>query len=83
MSRIKRVALTLMISGALLNIAPVATAAEPEPAQHCFIVDHPVVCLVVCTVQYTSLKPCLQLTCNPDLPGVCYVLGEVWNDIVP
>lgn len=78
MSRIKRMAGALMIVGALLNVAPVASASEPEPITHCFpVVDHPVICLVVCTVQNQSIKPCVSIGCSNDLPTVCYVLGEV------
>lgn len=81
MSRFKRIAGVLMISAALLNLAPRAGAAEAEPAQHCFIIDHPVVCLVVCTVQNTSIKPCVQVSCGGD-PRVCDLLGDVWQ-IIP
>lgn len=84
MSRIKRMAGALMITGALLNLAPTATAAEAPTANHCFVIDHPAVCLVICTYQNQSVKSCgLQLACNgQDLPTFCYVLGEVWG-IVP
>lgn len=84
MSRIKRVAGALMISAALLNIAPVASAAEPEAADCHPFPDNPVVCLVICTVQNGSVKACgVEMTCNPDIsPTLCFVLGEVWG-IVP
>lgn len=85
MSRVKRVVVALMVSAALLSVAPAATAAEAEAEAHCFpFVDHPVICLVVCTAQNQSLKVCdVMITCNYDLvPTVCYALGEVW-DIVP
>lgn len=83
MSRIKRMAGALMISAALLNVAPMAAAAEPEIPEHCFIIDHPVVCLVICTAQNQSVKACdVQLACSNDLPTVCFVLNEVWQ-IVP
>lgn len=83
MSRIKRVAGAVMISAALLlSVAPAASAAEAE--EHCFIVDHPVVCLVVCTVGNQSVKACnVYITCNYDLlPTACAVVEEVW-DLVP
>lgn len=81
MSRIKRMAGALMITGALLNLAPVASAAEPEPAVHCFpFIDHPVICFVVCTVQNGSIKPCTQVECNDrDFPTVCYALNQAWQ----
>lgn len=82
MGRLKRMAGALMITAALLNIAPAASAAEP--AEHCFIIDHPAVCLVICTAQNQSVKACnVAWDCNADLvPTVCFVLGEVW-DLVP
>lgn len=81
MSRIKRMACALMVSGALLNLAPVASAAEPEPAAHCLpFVDHPVICFVTCTVQNLSVKPCAEIECNDqDFPTVCYVVNQVWQ----
>ena len=84
MSRIKRIGVTLMVAGALLNIAPVATAAEVEATEHCFIIDpiDPVVCFVICVRDNQSVKACVDVTCSPNLPTVCFVLGEVW-DIVP
>lgn len=84
MSRIKRVAGAVTISAAMLmSVAPAASAAEP--AEHCFpIVDHPVICFVVCTVQQGSLKACdVQITCNYELlPTACAVVEEVWR-VVP
>lgn len=82
MSRIKHMAGALMIAGALLNIAPIAAAAEPETTEHCFIIDHPVVCLVVCTARNQSVKACVGIDCNDDFPTVCFVVNEVW-EIVP
>ena len=84
MSWIKRIAGALMIAGASVNVAPVASAAEADPATHCLpFVDHPVICLVVCTAQEQSVKACnVQITCNPAFPVVCPVVGTVW-DLVP
>jgi hypothetical protein len=83
MSRIKRMAGALMIAGALLNLAPTATAAETETADSCYPITNPVVCLVICTAQNQSVKACgVQMACTDDLPTVCYVLGQVWA-IVP
>ena len=84
MSRIKRMAGALMISAALLNLAPMASAAEAETADHCLpFIDHPVVCLVVCTAQNQSVKACdVQLTCAPNPSVFCDALARVWG-IVP
>ena len=82
MSWIKRMAGALMITGALLNLAPMASAAETDTAEHCFIIDNAVVCLVICTVQNLSVKPCADVSCTDDLPTVCFVVGEVW-DLLP
>lgn len=83
MTRIKRLAGALMISAALLNIAPAASAAEAAPAQHCFIIDHPAVCLVICTAQNQGIKTCdVAITCNYELlPTACFVVETVWDAI--
>ena len=69
-----------MICAALLNLAPAATAAE-QSTDYCPFTN-PALCLVWCTAENQSVKPCVELACTGDLPTVCYVFGEVWS-IVP
>lgn len=83
MSRIKRMAGALSISAALLTLGPAAAAADPQTAEHCFIIDHPAVCLVICTAQNQSVKACtVPPDCNDRfLPTLCFVVGEVWDTV--